>query len=721
MPDAAATGPTTPKPSRLSESDRAQLHETVDKMNLSDEEAKSFTKAFNDPEFLKLFGDYMNEIQDPAHRAENDMYLRQVEAEGRAEAVYGKGVELVVPSPGFCVKTTAALKHTDDAPSKKPRRRAVYVNVCFSPKVEDYKLEKAEGGSNLDLPFSLGSSRDEYTLHNEPHLPPPEPPNNTPVIPEGAKLRCTVHDLVVGEKTFEDAQKMPALKKAIVDIALENVSKHFYSDEIDANGDPKHEQPSKRGGKLDTTGASIISEPLYKMDAHDGKPSVQAIRTNKEGSTPGERIHPDKVGPGTAAEQEVAASVAKAQPPAPASASSFSFDKAVKRPGKKQPPAPPKVNELGEEEPRYELIHRDMSIEMESAWKGSSAGEASYQADVRRNQPRSLVVRIHLEKCSSVSGMILDVTSTTLKLRMPDVYCLDLKLPCAVQDEKGKAKFDKAKRTLEVTVPKAMEPAPPPRANDAERSASAGGAPAAAAAAAAADAPPLVQELPDPVPAAEAGASAAAAAATAAEPSKAAETTPEAADPAQPPPPPPPPANPSKGPFRKETENQRRWREIHEAQAPPAPAAPSPGTEDAADPAEAAPKKSVSFSNNPPPSANSSPPVLAGRGAADGDDDDDDDDLPEMPALEALDDGDNATATPSSSDAEGCDFSAANAFAGARPGFVFRKGDRGVGYYRDVPMTSAPQANAALPKPAPAQTPKPFVPAVTHALIDEMD
>ena len=100
----------------------------------------------------------------------------------------------------------------------------------------------------------------------------------------------------------------------------------------------------------------------------------------------------------------------------------------------------------------------------------------------------------------------------------------------------------------------------------------------------------------------------------------------------------------------------------------------------------------------------------------------DEDELLEMPALEAMD-GEDAVESGAG------DFVASSKFTGARPGYVFRTGSSGVGYYRDVPLSSTSSAPASLtsrPKApeaeAPAPTPvKTFIPTINHACIDEMD
>eukprot|EP00983_Pelagomonas_calceolata_P053732 1143406-Pelagomonas_calceolata.AAC.7 len=136
-------------------------------------ENDKFAKAFKDPKFIELFSEYAKEVSDPkmAKKAqasslsrdiciivvvscpclvhpclsrfaqesvssvhllrsltqvkeETDLYLRQLEAEGRGEEVYGKDVTLIVPEAGFVVKTVE--------PSSGKR---AYINLCTSSKV----------------------------------------------------------------------------------------------------------------------------------------------------------------------------------------------------------------------------------------------------------------------------------------------------------------------------------------------------------------------------------------------------------------------------------------------------------------------------------------------------------------------------------------------------------------------------------------------------------
>lgn len=62
-----------------------------DEMNFTPEEADRFKKAFSDPEFRKLFADYMDEMQDPQHREETEAYISQLESEQKVP----EGKELI--------------------------------------------------------------------------------------------------------------------------------------------------------------------------------------------------------------------------------------------------------------------------------------------------------------------------------------------------------------------------------------------------------------------------------------------------------------------------------------------------------------------------------------------------------------------------------------------------------------------------------------------------
>lgn len=78
-------------------------------------------------------------------KAETDLYLRQLEKEGRAEETYGKGVQLIAPTPCFVLKT---------ADTKSGEK--LFINVCSSEKVSvDAVLE----GHSVEVEAALQPHR----------------------------------------------------------------------------------------------------------------------------------------------------------------------------------------------------------------------------------------------------------------------------------------------------------------------------------------------------------------------------------------------------------------------------------------------------------------------------------------------------------------------------------------------------------------------------------
>lgn len=62
--------------------ERSQANKS-DEMKFSNEEADRFKNAFADPEFRKMFSEYMDEIQDPTYREETEQYISQLETEDK--------------------------------------------------------------------------------------------------------------------------------------------------------------------------------------------------------------------------------------------------------------------------------------------------------------------------------------------------------------------------------------------------------------------------------------------------------------------------------------------------------------------------------------------------------------------------------------------------------------------------------------------------------------
>jgi len=472
-----------------------QARGSLEDLNLTKEEVDKFQNAFKDEAFKKMFAEYAAEIADPKNKAESDAYLRQLEMEGKIESVYGKDVQLVMPKAGFVAKTFDEGP-ADDGPStsspddrgsgasssdaRKTGRKA-FVNVCRSDKCEDATSEKRPGGLQWSVPHTLGQPHEEKDKAGE---------------------TCVAYDFCVSEHTYELTRRDERLKKMVVETAIEAVNRAF-------------------GTRLSLD----FTTPKKTFVGPKTGPGVQAIKGggkapgNDEGGgkatsagAPGGRVAPSR-GPG-----------------AETKASAFRFGDAVA--GEKRPArAGPEPEPAGECEPKHTIVHREDGKDMS---KQFGTGSASREAEKRRDtRPSALVLRVHLPKLDSVAAAELDVGDSRVFFRVPGKYKLDLALPYEVFGDEGRAKFDKAARKLEVTLP--VRPAPR--------------APAPAFAEPVETIADSAQALDEAVPPdavnpaaapddAEARAAASAAAAVAA----------AAAFDAQ-----------------GETENQRRWREAHEA------------------------------------------------------------------------------------------------------------------------------------------------------------
>ncbi|KAJ3275325.1 Protein kintoun [Terramyces sp. JEL0728] len=107
------------------------------------EELKKFEQSFKDPEFKKLFFEYMDEISDPKNK---ELYERELE---QLEREKGNKVRYVKPDPEFCVKT-------DNGKDK------VYINICSSNEIQQANAKKTHGGTNWSIPYSLANGREDH-------------------------------------------------------------------------------------------------------------------------------------------------------------------------------------------------------------------------------------------------------------------------------------------------------------------------------------------------------------------------------------------------------------------------------------------------------------------------------------------------------------------------------------------------------------------------------
>lgn len=126
----------------------------------------------------------------PQVKAETDLYLRQLEAEGRGEEVYGKGTLLVLPKEAYVIKTQV-----------EGTGQKVFINVCTSDKVDKMSMEPVKGpggqaGRNVQIPLTLSTQKTGKDKAGQP---------------------CLVWDFVVHPDTLEAAAARPAIRKLLAE------------------------------------------------------------------------------------------------------------------------------------------------------------------------------------------------------------------------------------------------------------------------------------------------------------------------------------------------------------------------------------------------------------------------------------------------------------------------------------------------------------------------
>lgn len=96
--------------------------------------------------------------------------------------------------------------------------------------------------------------------------------------------------------------------------------------------------------------------------------------------------------------------------------------------------------------PSYKLVHRG-HVDMQDY-----ANQLTNRVESTR--PKELVVSVELPLCKSSENVVLDIFEKRLHLKsLSPNYLLDLALPFPINEAGARAKFDKSRRCLNVTLP----------------------------------------------------------------------------------------------------------------------------------------------------------------------------------------------------------------------------------------------------------------------------
>ncbi|XP_050810612.1 protein kintoun [Gopherus flavomarginatus] len=228
-----------------------------------------------------------------------------------------------------------------------------------------------------------------------------------------AGRRRLVYDVVFHPETLRLAARSARFRRMVSDTALEAVQSRF-------------------GVQLDRANAAPLRGTAYK-----GVPQASVIRTPLPGGAPPRAEEPDSPLPAFPSPYSYPASSAQQPPPAPAA------PPGPQGGGGARPPSPTT--------PRWSLRHRSyVDLQDYRCCRDSAPSPV----------PRELVVTIELPLLSSAGQAALEIRGRELRLdSQRPAYRLRLRLPYAVDENRGQAAFNKAKRQLLVTLP-VLPPAP---------------------------------------------------------------------------------------------------------------------------------------------------------------------------------------------------------------------------------------------------------------------
>jgi len=271
----------------------------------------------------------------------------------------------------------------------------LFINICTAEEIGRPEPTRSEKGVHWSLPYSLGPMRHELDRSREAH-----PTFDFALNPDTCR-RC------------KDAR----FQKMVIDTALDAVESRV-------------KEVLKDNVKLVRGSARV----LKGVPCIGGKPAIMQIGAK---------------GQGKANEAPASSSVASSTSAATTQAGPTDPKPRIKEVASStSAPLPPPANQ-----PKYTLVHRGL-VDLADFVESTTVRD--------RQRPKELVIRVQVPKIKSARFLDIETAETSFRLRTmaesPAVYELNLDLPFPVNEEEGKAKFDKAKRVLEVTLPVKVSP-----------------------------------------------------------------------------------------------------------------------------------------------------------------------------------------------------------------------------------------------------------------------
>ena len=398
-------------------------------IRVTKEEAINIERAFQEEDFRNLLSDYLKEISDPKHRAEQNEYIRYLEEQNAVP----QGKKLIRPIPSFVLKLRySETSNKSSISNVKPTfEQKLFVNVVTSTDIGLPTVVPKNDDSSTScwsIPYTVGPMRNEYDKSKQNLIPTCDccfHPNALLLSKSNAQFK----KLLVGIAREGAAKQMKNQNRILIDCnfyrVLHGVS--YMRDE------PGVLVVSNNAAPLNINKCSSINKEndlTKKIQERDARATPQKVLDNN--NTPQDKKEPTTVVPSTRPTQVVQ---------------------------KLEVALPSKQVE--------ESTVPDFSISERGVF--DIAGSSDARGTPVTSSPQFLIVRINLPNISCLTEIDVEVSekrlvltserkldSTTVKNQANpkrSAYALNCKLPYPTLADQGKADWDKSKRVLTVSLP----------------------------------------------------------------------------------------------------------------------------------------------------------------------------------------------------------------------------------------------------------------------------
>ena len=363
------------------------VNPTMDDTKMTKQELKSILKAMDNDGFDNIMDDYIKEISNPDNIKETNQYLKEMQDKKDVPS----NVKLVKPFEGFCLKTKKIYKNLS---------QKVYVNICSYDGVQ-CPFVNQENKNYWNIPFLLNKSRNDQ---------------------DDKGNHVLVFDVVFHSESIKKANNDIRFKKLVCDSAINGINDNLLKEKNE-----KVSSDYKILTRFNYKGKEVAYINIHTLDKSEFANKMLPAENYKTGF-----------------QKEIDTLKSK--------------NEEIKEEEEKE------FDKIDTEKPNNEFLNKDNKIQAEFQEKVKPKHTIKYYDEIElhnyfydpNNQgvkPYSkLSIDIQTPLMESLDKQaILDITSRILIFKYKEIYELSLNLPCEINVDKCRAKFDRSRKVLNIT------------------------------------------------------------------------------------------------------------------------------------------------------------------------------------------------------------------------------------------------------------------------------